>query len=145
MSLSTSASAGPSTPPNPSLTNDPHQIVLDYLRSRGFKKTEQALREELDVGGDKETTHIHHGLSKLLASLDAAGAEEILSLDPSDRAEGFRDLESWVDGSLDMYRVSIFETRQIQDLAWSITYIFFQCSRSSDLYYFLFLCTSISI
>lgn len=106
---STPASAGPSTPPNPSTANDPHQIVLEYLRSRGFKKTEQALREELDIGSDKRTTHIHHGLSKLLASLDAAGAEEMLSLDPSDRAEGFGDLESWVDGSLDMYRVIYFK------------------------------------
>ena len=45
------------------------------------------------------------GLAKLLASLGATGAEEALSLDPVDKAEGFRDLETWVDGSLDMYKV----------------------------------------
>lgn len=45
-------------------------------------------------------------LSTLLTSVSGQGAEDILSLDPSDRLEGFKDLESWVDGSLDMYRVS---------------------------------------
>ncbi|KZT44566.1 WD40 repeat-like protein [Sistotremastrum suecicum HHB10207 ss-3] len=43
-------------------------------------------------------------LSTLLTSVAGQGAEDILSLDPSDRLEGFKDLESWVDGSLDMYR-----------------------------------------
>ena len=34
-----------------------------------------------------------------------ASSDEILSLDPTDRHEGFKDLENWVEGSLDMYRV----------------------------------------
>ncbi|KAG9222733.1 hypothetical protein CCMSSC00406_0004647 [Pleurotus cornucopiae] len=43
-------------------------------------------------------------IHSLIASIGAVGAEEVLSLDPTDKQEGFRELESWVDGSLDMYR-----------------------------------------
>ncbi|KAH8835724.1 TFIID and SAGA subunit [Flagelloscypha sp. PMI_526] len=43
-------------------------------------------------------------IQNLIASIGAVGAEEILYQDPSDRHEGFKELESWVDGSLDMYR-----------------------------------------
>ncbi len=44
-------------------------------------------------------------IQNLIASIGPVGAEEILSLDPTDKQEGFRELEAWVDGSLDMYRV----------------------------------------
>ncbi|GLB36081.1 putative WD40 associated region in TFIID subunit, NTD2 domain [Lyophyllum shimeji] len=43
-------------------------------------------------------------IQNLIASIGSVGAEEILSLDPTDKQEGFRELEAWVDGSLDMYR-----------------------------------------
>jgi len=85
-------------------------VVLEYLRSRGFTKTEQLLREEMGQSGANGvdgSSMSARGLSKLLASVDAKAAEEVLSLDPADKAEGFRDLETWVDGSLDMYRVCI--------------------------------------
>ncbi|KAJ8501632.1 hypothetical protein ONZ45_g12073 [Pleurotus djamor] len=61
----------------------------------------------------KESGNVLHGLDamgnpssiqNLIASIGAVGAEEVLSLDPTDRQDGFRELESWVDGSLDMYR-----------------------------------------
>lgn len=45
-------------------------------------------------------------IQNLIASIGSVGAEELLSLDPTDKQEGFRELEAWVDGSLDMYRVS---------------------------------------
>jgi transcription initiation factor TFIID subunit 5 len=44
-------------------------------------------------------------IQKLISSIGPVGAEEILSLDPTDKQEGFRELEAWVDGSLDMYKV----------------------------------------
>lgn len=162
-----SATPAGQTPDPPSPANNGSQdanasanadrVFLDYLRSRGFKKTEQAMREEMESVTPSENTrntrsrnksqvnpadlikkiapHVAStsaetgnamsdgeqnlnliesavasmpgtpGLAKLLASLGATGAEEALSLDPTDKAEGFRDLESWVDGSLDMYRV----------------------------------------
>jgi len=44
-------------------------------------------------------------IQNLIASLGTVGAEEILSVDPTDKEEGFRELEAWVEGSLDMYKV----------------------------------------
>ena len=150
----------PSSPANASphdVNANPDRVFLDYLRSRGFRKTEQAMREEMESGTPHENTrttrsrnktqvnpvelvkkiapHVASsisetgnamsdaeeslnllesavasmpgtpGLAKLLASLGATGAEEALSLDPTDKAEGFKDLEMWVLGSLDMYQV----------------------------------------
>ncbi|KDQ20487.1 hypothetical protein BOTBODRAFT_183267 [Botryobasidium botryosum FD-172 SS1] len=43
-------------------------------------------------------------IADLLAGLEGTGAEDALALDPTDKHEGFRQLEEWVDGSLDMYR-----------------------------------------
>ncbi|KAG6818000.1 hypothetical protein H0H87_009155 [Tephrocybe sp. NHM501043] len=43
-------------------------------------------------------------IQTLISSIGSVGAEDILSLDPTDKQEGFRELEAWVDGSLDMYR-----------------------------------------
>ncbi len=37
-------------------------------------------------------------VTKLLESIGPGGADEILSFDPTDRHEGFRDLEAWVHG-----------------------------------------------
>ena len=48
-------------------------------------------------------------IQNLIASIGAVGAEELLSLDPTDKHEGFRELEAWVDGSLDMYRVCLLD------------------------------------
>jgi len=55
-------------------------------------------------------------IQNLIASIGSVGAEEILSLDPTDKQEGFRELEAWVDGSLDMYRVRSF----CHDVRWII-------------------------
>lgn len=47
-------------------------------------------------------------LQNLIASIGSVGADDILSIDPSDKHEGYREFEAWVDGSLDMYRVSFW-------------------------------------
>lgn len=61
-----------------------------------------------ELVGMNNPTSIHD----LIASLGAIGAEDILSLDPTDKQGGFRELEAWVDGSLDMYQVRvIFSTK----------------------------------
>jgi transcription initiation factor TFIID subunit 5 len=132
---------------------------LTYLRERGHRNAERALREALNLhpteddgnwGDSAQITVSESELRKhlvpfwqkkdrppgenlfadpnltlqalltsgaapnptvagLLASIGAGGlgADEILSLDPADKHEGFRDLEAWVDGSLDMYRVCL--------------------------------------
>jgi transcription initiation factor TFIID subunit 5 len=63
-----------------------------------FKNTSNVLQE---LVGMNNPTSIHD----LIASLGPIGAEDILSLDPTDKQGGFRELEAWVEGSLDMYQV----------------------------------------
>lgn len=55
--------------------------------------------QELTAMGNPPSIH------NLIASLGTVGAEDILSVDPTDKEEGFRELEAWVEGSLDMYKV----------------------------------------
>lgn len=45
-------------------------------------------------------------VAHLLETINPGGADEIFSVDPTDKHEGYRELEVWVEGSLDMYRVS---------------------------------------
>lgn len=52
--------------------------------------------------GGVTTPNVAH----LLETIGPGGADEILSVDPTDKHEGYRELEVWVEGSLDMYRVS---------------------------------------
>lgn len=157
-------------PPNPANTTDTHndpsttdQLIIEYLRSRGHRNAERALREALnlpstdgndsndaDTDNSAEATNVQTTVSDaelrkhlvpffqrtdrpagenaltdaaltlqslqssavtsptvsaLLGNIAPGGADEIISLDPTDKHEGFRDLEAWVDGSLDMYRV----------------------------------------
>jgi transcription initiation factor TFIID subunit 5 len=63
-----------------------------------FKESSNVLQELTAMGNPTN-------IQNLIASIGSVGAEEILSLDPTDKQEGFRELEAWVDGSLDMYRV----------------------------------------
>lgn len=63
-----------------------------------FKESSTVLQELTTMGNPIN-------IQNLIASIGSVGAEEILSLDPTDKQEGFRELEAWVDGSLDMYRV----------------------------------------
>lgn len=63
-----------------------------------FKDSSSVLQELTAMGNPSN-------IQNLIASIGSVGAEEILSLDPTDKQDGFRELEAWVDGSLDMYRV----------------------------------------
>lgn len=148
----TASTPDPSTPAPPSIesnqaTISADRLVLEYLRARGHKVTEQAVNEVLgsssddkgkspvsisgeelikkltlfaekpaqpgentlktSLGVQKELATVVNSsnLQNLIASIGPVGAEEILSLDPNDKQEGFRELEAWVEGSLDIYRV----------------------------------------
>lgn len=73
-------------------------------------------------------------VASLLSNIGPGGADEILSLDPTDRHEGFRDLEAWVDGSLDMYRVCILSFLPSTDFRSDLSSSAFLDSPSLDLY-----------
>jgi len=67
---------------------------------------ENVLNDGANVLQELTTMGNPTNIQNLIASIGAVGAEEILSLDPTDKQDGFTELEAWVDGSLDMYRVS---------------------------------------
>lgn len=94
-----------------------------------FKEGSTVLQELTAMGNSPD-------IQALIASMGAVGAEEIMSNDPMNKQEGFRQLESWVDGSLDMYRVRV-----------SVQYFFtvfmkLEYSLSSGRYCFLYSCIS---
>lgn len=68
---------------------------------------ENAFKDSTTVLQELGTMGNPPNIQNLIASIGPVGAEEVLSLDPTDKQEGFRELEAWVDGSLDMYRVSV--------------------------------------
>ena len=63
-----------------------------------YKSTANILQELVASGTSSN-------IKSLIMNMGDGGAEDALSLDPGDKQEGFRDLEAWVEGSLDMYRV----------------------------------------
>lgn len=83
----------------------------DFLRSlavfaqKHSKPGENVLKDSSNVLQELTAMGNPSSIQNLIASIGSVGAEELLSLDPTDRHEGYRELESWVDGSLDMYRV----------------------------------------
>jgi transcription initiation factor TFIID subunit 5 len=133
-SASPSQSAEASAAQNSAPTGQPDanldSLVLEYLRARGHSAAAEALQNDSGANSiagpstidsarfarelakfsnrpeDEEIEDASEpGTLQLLASVAAVGAEEILSSDPTDKYQGFRELEAWVDGSLDMYRV----------------------------------------
>ncbi|QRW00358.1 transcription initiation factor TFIID subunit 5 [Ceratobasidium sp. AG-Ba] len=108
----------PTSPTTPRLNT---QQVLEYLRQRGFKRAEQAFIEDssktqdlnelrkqnLDAGSSADVKVDPEQAAKDAAALEALRSkarDEAVALHPSEREEAFKQLESWVDGSLDIYR-----------------------------------------
>ncbi|CAE6432688.1 unnamed protein product [Rhizoctonia solani] len=113
-----SSNLHPTSPTAPRLNT---QQILEYLRQRGFKRAEQALLE--DTGKTQNLDElVKQNIPEesaapvkvdpeqagkdaaVIAALRSRGRDEAVVLDPAERAEAFRQLESWVDGSLDIYR-----------------------------------------
>lgn len=63
------------------------------------------LKDSSNVLHELNTMGNPSSIQNLISSLGGTGAEDILSVDPTDKHEGFTELESWVEGSLDMYKV----------------------------------------
>ncbi|KIK28401.1 hypothetical protein PISMIDRAFT_7425 [Pisolithus microcarpus 441] len=77
---------------------------LAVFAQKPSRPGENVLKDSSSVLQELSTMGNPSSIQTLIASLGTAGAEEILSLDPTDKHEGFRELESWVEGSLDMYK-----------------------------------------
>jgi len=77
---------------------------LTLFAEKPAQPGENTLKTTLGVQKELATVVNSSNLQNLIASIGPVGAEEILSLDPNDKQEGFRELEAWVAGSLDIYR-----------------------------------------
>ena len=125
-------------------------LILTYLRERGFDIAEPAVRDVLErhqLESTPKTTRylvpeselrkhlipfwpkketlgeenallderitlqsilsvgVPSSVASILCDISPGGADNVLMLDPTDRHEGFRYFESWVEGSLDLYKV----------------------------------------
>jgi len=104
---------------------------LAVFAQKSTRATDNVLKDSSAVLNEVSSLGSSQNIRSLLAGVGSVGAEEILSLDPTDKQEGFRELEAWVDGSLDMYRVRRSSViLVVQCLCKS------SCSLNFDQYYF---------
>ncbi|KAG6842271.1 hypothetical protein C0991_000241 [Blastosporella zonata] len=87
-------------------TIDAEELVktLAVFAHKPSRPGENILKDSSSVLQELTAMGNPSNIQSLISSIGPVGAEEILSLDPTDKQEGFRELEAWVDGSLDMYR-----------------------------------------
>jgi transcription initiation factor TFIID subunit 5 len=84
----------------------PEELIKSLaVFAQSKRSTDNAFKDSSSVLHEISSMGNTPNVQSLIASIGSVGAEEILSLDPTDKQEGFRELEAWVDGSLDMYRV----------------------------------------
>ena len=110
LQASSSTEAKPSTPTSIS-SDDLAKKIAVYAQKPGKPAGENALKDSATVLSELGTMGNPSNIQNLIASIGPVGSEEILSLDPTDKQEGFRELEAWVDGSLDMYRVRLCQQK----------------------------------
>src|ERR1700722_17156108 len=91
--------------PTPTITADDMVKKLAVYAQKPSRPGENILKDTATVLQELTAMGNPTNIQNLISSIGSVGAEEILSLDPTDKQEGFRELEAWVDGSLDMYRV----------------------------------------
>ncbi|KZT30672.1 TFIID and SAGA subunit [Neolentinus lepideus HHB14362 ss-1] len=94
----------PETAPSQTITSEELIKRLAVFSQRPANPNENAYNNASSVVQDVGGAGTSLNIQNLIANLGSIGAEEILSLDPTDKNEGFRELQAWVDGSLDMYR-----------------------------------------
>jgi len=68
---------------------------------------ENALKDSGTVISELTAMGNPSNIQNLIQSIASVGSEDILSNDHTDKQEGYKELEAWVEGSLDMYRVCL--------------------------------------
>ncbi|KAL1951826.1 hypothetical protein VTO73DRAFT_975 [Trametes versicolor] len=94
----------PETAPSPTITQEELVKQLAIFAQAPSDPEQNALKDGAKVLQELSSTGAPQNIQNLVSSIGAVGVEEIVTLDPTDKHEGFRELEAWVDGSLDMYR-----------------------------------------
>lgn len=79
--------------------------ALAVFAQKPSRPGENVLKDNVSVLQELTTMGNPPNIQNLIASLGGVGAEDILSVDPTDKREGFKELEAWVEGSLEMYKV----------------------------------------
>ncbi|KAF7796405.1 hypothetical protein EIP86_007582 [Pleurotus ostreatoroseus] len=100
--LQTPAADKSNTPPSVSAEDLAKKIAV--YAPKPTKPNENALQDSATVLAQLGSMGNPANIQSLIASIGPIGADDILSLDPTDKQEGFRELEAWVEGSLDMYK-----------------------------------------
>lgn len=103
------ASSPPGQTPDPSTSTNtisPEELArrIAVYAQKPTQPGQNALKDSGVVIQELGSMGNPQDIQKLISSIGAVGAEDILSLDPTDKQDGFRELEAWVDGSLDMYK-----------------------------------------
>ncbi|KZP04152.1 TFIID and SAGA subunit [Athelia psychrophila] len=88
----------------PTVSTDELVRSLAVYAQKPSRPGENVLKDSTSVLQELTTMGNPTNIQNLIASIGAVGAEEILALDPTDKQDGFTELEAWVDGSLDMYK-----------------------------------------
>lgn len=92
-------------PENLTMSTDELVKKLAVYAQKPSRPGENVLRDSANVLQELKTMGNPPNIQNLITSIGSVGAEEILSQDPTDKQDGFTELEAWVEGSLDMYRV----------------------------------------
>lgn len=119
----------------PTVSTDELVRSLAVYAQKPSRPGENVLKDSTSVLQELTTMGNPTNIQNLIASIGAVGAEEILALDPTDKQDGFTELEAWVDGSLDMYKVCGDRESQRDDYLVNI-------SLNSGLYFSLYFVTS---
>lgn len=90
-------------------TVSPEELLkaLAVFAQKPSRPGENVLKDSVNVLQELTTMGNPPNIQNLIASLGVVGAEDILSVDPTDKQGGFKELEAWVEGSLDMYKACV--------------------------------------
>ncbi|KAG7099138.1 hypothetical protein E1B28_001010 [Marasmius oreades] len=78
--------------------------TLAVFAQTSSRPGENALKDSGTVLQELTAMGNPSNIQNLISSIASVGSEDILSNDHTDKQEGYRELEAWVEGSLDMYR-----------------------------------------
>ncbi|KAL0578724.1 Transcription initiation factor TFIID subunit 5 [Marasmius crinis-equi] len=83
-----------------------HELVktLAVFAQTPSRPGENALKDSGTVIQELTAMGNPSNIQNLISSIASVGSEDILSNDHTDKQEGYKELEAWVEGSLDMYR-----------------------------------------
>lgn len=99
--------AGTTEDAEKTVSSDELVKTLAVFAQKPSRPGENVLKDHANVLQELTTMGNPPNIQNLIASLGGVGAEDILSVDPTDKQEGFKELEAWVEGSLDMYKVRV--------------------------------------